>query len=489
MVVFLSLAVSAWRVYQDNVINDDAVVYLEAAEVFASGGWTWHGWPLYALLIAMVHWATGLGLESAAHVVNAGLYALVAVFFVRLVQVLSEDGQVTAVAAIVVLLYPGLNDYRSMIIRDPGYWAFFLLATILFMQFFVEPRWRYAVGWAVSMLVAALFRVEGFILLFFLPFIALARRELSWSRRFVVVGQASVVLVVIMLVQVMVGVLVPGWSLQNTGRLASVVDWLGHIGTVTVDSLSARSSLINETLGLGKYAWAFVVGGLLGFLVLKWVKVLTPVYAVLFAYAVRIRAWSRVPHVHLVWIWLIILNVLILFAFTSKYFVLQGRYLVALCLLLLLPVSFVLVSIYRRWTFAKGRGLRERWVLPVVIVLLLGVAIDGLYSFGPDKNYIKEAGLWVKGKRSGADTVFANDQILLYYAGESGITTNSRDYSWDYARMVMRERSGVDYYAIRVSRREPEREKEVLEVLGKPLKRFENAWGDKVLVFAGRKVG
>jgi hypothetical protein len=50
-IAFLSLLISAWSVYQDNVINDDALWYLEAAGLFSAGEWisayNRYPWPLY----------------------------------------------------------------------------------------------------------------------------------------------------------------------------------------------------------------------------------------------------------------------------------------------------------------------------------------------------------------------------------------------------------------------------------------------------------
>jgi hypothetical protein len=120
-------------------------------------------------------------------------------------------------------------------------------------------------------------------------------------------------------------------------------------------------------------------------------------------------------------------------------------------------------------------------------MLFVVLAVDGLVSFGPDKGYMKQAGEWIKETRRDTDTVFANEQILLYYAGEQDITAKQQNYSWEHTVSVLREGKKIDYYAIRVSRKFPAREEEVEAVLGEPVMRFSNRRGDKVLVFAGKK--
>ncbi len=493
MLVVVSVGISLWSVYQDNVINDDGVWYLEVASLFTAGEWrsaySHYPWPFYPLLISLVSQATGLGLEYAAHLLNALLYPLVVIFFVRLVQELGADRQVTIAAGIIILIYPGLNDYRSMIIRDAGYWAFFLLSSLLFMRYFVRPQWRYALGWALSMLLATLFRVEGFIFFLFLPLVTLVRRDLTWARRWVLLAKASSLLGVVALVNLIAMSIVPQWSLRRAGRLVEVIDWLANASSITLQSWSEKADLLERTLlgtGSMKYTVAVVVGGLLVFLVLKFIEVLTPVYAVLTAYALKKKTRFRLPHAHLVLVWLAILNVLILIGFVSRFYLLQGRYLVALCLLVMLPIPFVVVSIFREWSTAREGRLRKNWLFPVVCVFLLIVAVDGLVSFGADKRYMKQAGTWVKNERGGTGTVFANELALLYYAGEQGITTKARDFSWDHAIAVIKDGDEVDYYAIRVKRKHPEREQEVEKILGEPVKQFVNNRGDKVLVFVGK---
>jgi hypothetical protein len=493
---FLELAYLRMELYQDNVINDDALWYLEAAGLFSAGEWisayNRYPWPLYPLLISLTSQTTGFDFEYAAHLINAVFYALVMIFFVKLTRELGGNKQVTIAAVILVLIYPGLNDYRSMILRDSGYWAFFLLSILLFLRYFVKPGWRYALGWAACMLTATLFRVEGLVFFIFLPLVALARGDVSWSGRLVLLAKASSVLLVVALVNLVIIAIQPQWSLTEEGKLGFSVDWLLNAGSVLLRGLSEKADLISSVVlerGPPEYAMAIAIGAVIIILVLKFIEVLTLVYAVLAAYAVKKRILFQLPHAHLVWLWLIILNVLILFGFVARYYLVQGRYFVPLCLLVMLPVPFLLASIYRQWSTESEHKSKNTWILLATCVFLLIVAIDGLVSFGPDKHYMKEAGLWLKEKRGGDDAVFANEAILLYYAGEQGVTAIQRDYSWEHALSVMREGREIDYYAIRVRRKHPTREKEAEAILGEPLKRFANRRGDRVLVFAGKKTG
>ena len=78
--VGLSLLLTLFVVAQDQMPNDDGVLYLYSAELISAGDWSralqLFNWPFYSLLIAAGHKASGLGLENAAYVLNALLQAL-----------------------------------------------------------------------------------------------------------------------------------------------------------------------------------------------------------------------------------------------------------------------------------------------------------------------------------------------------------------------------------------------------------------------------
>lgn len=493
-IAFLSLVISIWSVYQDNVINDDAVWYLEAARLFTQEEWraaySAYAWPLYPLLISLVSQVTGLTLEYAAHLLNAILHALTVVVFVKLAWELSGDREVTVAAAILILIYPTLNEYRSIITRDAGYWAFFLLGVLLYIKYFSRPSWRHAISWALSMLVATLFRFEGVVFLLFVPLAALVRRDLAWGKKIGLVGQASSVMLVFMPIYFLVTIVLTQFSFTILAALRHPVRMLGRANFLIIEGLSEKADVLGSTVLSGspkEYAVTMAIAGIIVILVIKFIKVMTPIYVLLMVYAVKKKIRFALPNAHPVWVWLIILNVLILVVFVSKYYFLQGRYMVPLCFLVLLPISFVLASIYRGWCGADKHRFKNRWGFAVACMLLVVVTVDGFVSFGPDKVYIKQAGAWVKQARGESGIVFANDQVLFYYAGEKGVTAQRRNYSWAHTLSVVRDQTEIDYYAIRVSRKFPAREKEVEAILGEPVKRFANRRGDRVLVFAGRK--
>ena len=116
--------------------NDDAYTYVRVADILLHDGlaaaYAYYPWATYSVLFA--HFILiDLDLFTGGRVLNALLYALLAVSFVSLAGELVRNAEsqrrsaILFLAAVTVLLYPQLNEYRSMLIRDVGYWAFMLL--------------------------------------------------------------------------------------------------------------------------------------------------------------------------------------------------------------------------------------------------------------------------------------------------------------------------------------------------------------------------
>ena len=142
----VSLLLSAWCIFLDDVINNDGILYLRTADLIGRGEWQTavesYKWLFYPLLIAALDKLTGIGLELSAHVLNAGFTALTVAAFISLIRELGGSRSAITAAAVLVLLFPGLNEYRSFVIRDAGFLAFYMLALLLFMDQALTSRRR-----------------------------------------------------------------------------------------------------------------------------------------------------------------------------------------------------------------------------------------------------------------------------------------------------------------------------------------------------------
>ncbi|MDH3671880.1 MAG: hypothetical protein OES46_12055 [Gammaproteobacteria bacterium] len=483
----ISLFLSVWSVYLDDVVNTDGVLYLRTAELLAHGQWqdafALYKWPFYAFLIAVISQITGLGFEYSAHALNAALTALAVAVFLSLVRELGADRKTLIAAAIVVLLFPGLNRYRAFVIRDAGYIAFYLLALLLFIKDLKGPRPALRLGWVASIFVATLFRIEGFVFLVALP---LVRQWLlstgATARAALLAGSAGAALLIL-------GAL--GWWSFSGPQLPTAPEWGGLLGDLwhsTTATLSARIDTIAGALH-DRYERAFAYAVLLAALcvLLLWevLVTLTPLYTALAGHAVYRRLVFQDPQIRKIWLQLIALHLLVLAAILIIRLFLTGRFPLALSLTLLLAVPFSLAALYARWQEDRPRGVRRNWVFLLVCILLILTGADGLYR-PTGKRHLKEAGLWVKNHTPTQTTLFSNDPLILWYSARSRHERPS-GYAWDLVLELARSRRLLqyDYLAVRVKRTQSEQEHSLVEALGKrPVAVFANRKGDKALVFA-----
>src|SRR5688572_21989803 len=100
--IVLSLTMSVWCAYAQQIPNPDALYYLRAAEFFQAGQWAQgfavYRWPFLSLSIAGAMTLTGATAPVAAQIVNAVLDGATVVIFVALAQRLAAPGTARSIA-------------------------------------------------------------------------------------------------------------------------------------------------------------------------------------------------------------------------------------------------------------------------------------------------------------------------------------------------------------------------------------------------------
>jgi hypothetical protein len=485
-----SLVLSAWCVFIGNVLNNDGVLYLRAAELLTRGEWhaavAVYKWPFYSVLIALVHQLTGLTFEYAGYALSAVLTALTVVMFISLVREVGGDGKVVVFAAAVVLLHHSLNAYRPYVLRDPGYLAFYLTALLMFTKDLREPKWSRTLTWVGAMAVATLFRIEGVVFLVALPFYRLWQQAKRPLARFaliaVFVGGAFIV------VSVLAWWFAGTLAIPSSGGLvdawAAVLQSLWERVTAVAN---IRINLITGAFGDGysrDFAYAAFVAALLLILVREVLASLTPLYAVLTGHAVYRRLIFPVHGVKNLWYWLIAVQLAILTTILFVYGFLTGRFPVALSLTLMLAVPFSVAALYDGWRGRDTSRSKASWLFPLVCVLALLSTLGVLIS-PTSKGHIRQAGLWLRDHTSPSATVLSNDPVLLYYTGRIGHESHARYSLDDMLALVKSDAlSRYDYLALRLRERHAGDEVLLIRTIGsEPIMRFANTDGGQVLIF------
>lgn len=481
--VAISVLLSIWLVYSDNVINGDGVLYLKSAEAFANGNWqegvNIYRWPLYAALIGGLHYISGLETDVVAYVLNGALYALLVWTFLSIVKFFGADRRTLWIAAILILALPSLNSYRAFIIRDVGYWAFYLLGLSAFFRFQRNPRLHTALGFGAAMTVATLFRIEGIVFLVFMPLVVLCRSGVQAQKTLAQFAKLNIVLILDVIA-------VASWFAARgpaafAGRLHEPWMQLKAFGGQLSGGLLAKADALGQSV-LNEYSDDFAVSSVIIILLVMLLTYIVKSVGLLGAfaagYACATRAVSLEPVLRRSLAVVILLNIAVLVVFIASTFFLTGRFVLSLALAVLLLAPFGLNRLYERWRSPS----RKRWealALPIALLLLLIMIVDSLWSFGTSKAYLKEAGMWLRLNTPAHARIYSESTVTGFYAQKSGD-------EWRHTTRTVADvqQAGklqtYDYVAVALRRGES-----VPSSFGstQAVKEFKNEKNDRVLIF------
>src|SRR5579883_222646 len=185
-----SLILSFWLSYRETVINPDGICYLLSAQTVGTASLKevihlcpQSQWPFYSVLIYAVSQASHFSYTASAYFLNALFSLLSVTAFILIVKELGGSKRVLWLSALVILLNHEFISMREYIIRDHGFWAFYLASLYLLLRYFREPGLNLALAWSACLLIATLFRIEGAVFLLSLPFVSLLDFRVSFRQR------------------------------------------------------------------------------------------------------------------------------------------------------------------------------------------------------------------------------------------------------------------------------------------------------------------
>ncbi|RDI48112.1 hypothetical protein [Aquicella lusitana] len=485
-----SILLSSWIGHRETVINTDAICYLLSAQIMAESGIKGAmqlcgqaHWPFYSALIYGFVRLSHLTYTSAALVLN-GFFSLISVTaFIFIVKALGGSRRVMWFAAFVILLAHEFNSVREYIVRDHGFWAFYLASIWLLIHCFRQPQWKRALTFSMSLLVATLFRIEGAVFLVLLPFLAFFCVHLSLRARVRLFFMLNVPLLAICFLLSAWLLLHPQQSLDQLGRVAEVPAQFRHGLTMIIEKFdTSRISLAQYVLpgDALKDAGLILCLALGAWYVISVVGNLSWGYALLVAYA-WLRKSTRFDRSALIVLaGYVGINIMVTLGFLLEHFFLTKRYLMAFSLVLMLWVPFALDDLFQKWPH-----LRSRFVLLLAGVLMLVSSIGGIIDFGYSKNYIHEAGSWLAKNVPQEARLYANDNLLMYYSQHFGysIFKNMRQYS-DLNMIADDKWKQYDYVALRLAKKQEKQVAPFVQAIHlKPVQVFSNERGDRVVIY------
>lgn len=485
-----SLLLSFWLSYRETVINPDGICYLLSAQTVGTSSikevmhlCPQSQWPFYSVLIYAVTQLSHFSYSTSAYLLNAFFSLLSVTAFIFIVRELGGTRRVLWLAAAAILLNHEFISMREYIIRDHGFWAFYLCSIYLLIRYFRKPDSKLGLAWSASLLVATLFRIEGAIFLLTMPLLAFLDLRVSFRQRL----NAFLLLNI---PTIMMGIGIVAWlllhpqqSMTQLGRFSEIINQVQHGFSMLADRYaSSKAALVQHILTSDSESDA---GAVLLFVWVAWyllnvMTALSWVYGVLVIYAWVGRVARFPTNGALVVFGYLGMNVIITLSFLAEHLFLSKRYLIALTLVLMLWVPFALDYLIRQWP-----GFRHRVALALAALFIFIGTVGGIIDFGYSKSYIHEAGDWIADNVPANASFYANDFQLLYYSQHfgTGIFKVLPGYI-NIKTIANGQWKQYDYVALRVGKQEEGDTAAVLsELNGQPIQVFSNKRGDKVVIY------
>ena len=501
--IIVSFLMSLIVVVGDDLINDDGILYLDVATKFLQGDWAsaiaTYNWAFYPFLIAGFSKISFLEVETAAHVLNAILYGILTYVFIRCIEELGGNRRVAIIAAILLFTNVSVNEYRDIITRDPGYWAFFFTTLLFFLKYINTEKNKYIAGFVISVIVATLFRIEGIVFALALPFILVLRHSEHRIRLL-----SNPVLISVCLAGLLIALLSMDLAyIQKEfspflGRLIDpLIYFHGTAGKILSGAEAKVDLLVQHVIGYyNKQIGVEIYISILFTIMLMKIYKVTGFVAVLFS------VWSGISNIQRkritdfkVIISFITINLIVLAIFLLNQGFLSSRYVVTFGLLVTLIAAFGLEAFFYS-SSPQAFGMNATWHKRskiFIVVLLVYAFFDGVISTGVSKSYIRESGEWIKNNVSASERLLASETTLYYYSGRSiekedmsklrADIFNNKIINFDSLKL-----NNYDYLAIKIKDKQKKLRNTVVSVMGQePIHRSANERGDSVLVFKVNK--
>lgn len=482
----VSIILSFWASISGTIINPDAVCYLQGAQSIPMGlNFVTHlcdqsKWPFYSILIYGVASVTKLSYVNAAFVLN-GLFTLISVItFISILRVLRATPRILWLGALVILLAHEFNAVREYIIRDHGFWAFYLVSIFMLLRFFDTKRWMYALGWSASLIIATLFRIEGLIFLLLMPFTAwFLSGQLFRARLHAFLKLNTITILGFVGVCAWLA-LHPQKTLENLGRLNEIQFQILHGLSFIKQNYQRGADALAQHV-LSQYsahdAKFIMLLMLMVWYVVSVVENLSFIYMALVVYAWCRRLLLLQRSAQLVLWGYVLINLLVTTAFLAENMFLSKRYLLALSITLMLWVPFALDNLVQQWR-------QRKWPALIALLLIVICAVGGIFRCGYSKQYIQEAGQWINIHVPQNASVYSNDYQVMYYSYHFGNDIFVRSREFINGSVLENDKwKQFDYIALRTNKNNPGKISGLMQQLGTPIQIFMNKRGDEVVIY------
>jgi len=491
VIVLMAMLLAAQIQYiQHGWINPDSVLYFESARLFAHGQWkeaiqVWN-WPLYPVLIAAIHKTTSLGIHTSAQVLNVLFFGLATFSFIQIIRL--AGGRQLTIAAGALILFSSqyiVGDVLGMLMRDEGFWAFYLSGLAFFIRFAQDYRIKDAVLWQLCAIIATLFRIEGITYLVLLPTLFFFSFNISIRERIRYFFTSHSINIFLAAGLILIITLSGDLSIKNFGRLQEVFTL--NLYDELTGRLFSRAKIMSDQV-LGKYLEEFAVQSLLltfvYAIVSKIISATGFINVILAGLTTKNRLSLLEPKAYSALHLAIIISLIDMALIITKVFVLSGRYVVGLTLLLLVLAAFYFGYLLQHLKSSHLHKIKFKGLIyAIIIVMMLGV-IKNVLPKADGYNYMQDAATWINDNNTENAPVFYDETRTRFHAGAPFIGT--WDDKWKYFMSAVENGSINQYHLLVInhSSNHPEREKFIAKKLPQfhEVRRFKGPKAKKSIV-------
>lgn len=410
-----SILLSLYRIQFNDLINQDAVYYLQAAAGDLESAEHLNNWLFYSWCIRFVSDALQLELLGAAYLINILLGGMLVYAFLRVVELFDGNTRTLVWAALVILSLPYLNDNRAEIVRGHGYWAFSMLGLIYFIRLFRGFSWWSLTGWTASMVLATLFRIEGVVILCLAPLGLLLNTQLAWSNRLAALVKTSVPLLLGGIALLLSYLLLD--SFQN--RLLEVFASLAALSNAMLSEVPHKAELLRQRVFplFSRDGALLSVYLILVFMIIKdFIESMSLPYFMIWLFRRSLPATGLAADAVSIIGFFTAANFFVLLPYILLHFVMVSRYTMMASLLLLVVVAFSLSELHRKKS--TGAAKNRRLLFNAIVVVMGLMFIAGIKTSGSQKLYVLDAASWMQRNLPGKTHVGTDyqNQRLEYYA-------------------------------------------------------------------------
>ncbi len=438
-----SLFLSFIAVYFDDLINDDGILYINTAKAFLTGGLEetskLYDWPFYSIILAYLHKITTMSLETNAYFLNGLLFILLNDTLIRISNKILPNKKQLLIAALFIICFQPINEYRDFIVRDVGYWAFISLSLYYFMLYLETPTIKIATIWQLVAIIAFLFRIEGILLLGLTLFLISLQKPAAGIKRALLLNYLFLACLPLF-VLIALNSFSSNLAFKKINIALSLYTSTENFLTQLNDNTSIiKTQILNKYSE--QYASLLLISGLIAMLFFKLLKALNLGYIILYLISSRHQKATNTNQISNLLYYFFSLNLLVLIVFVLQRYFLTTRYTVmtVICILLL-TLPMLCNYLESAWTTKK------RFILFLSGIILFYNLADSIIQSN-SKHYIKNTAIWAAENLPKGSKILTDETTIQYYAKDHNKSTdisvdNLKKYRrYDYTIVIKKKKN------------------------------------------------